>query len=48
MPTASSAEVTVLLKAWRDGDDAALDQLIPVVYEELRRLAGGSGAPSQA
>jgi RNA polymerase sigma-70 factor, ECF subfamily len=39
MPTAPSAEVTVLLKAWRDGDDAALDQLIPVVYEELRRLA---------
>lgn len=33
------ADVTSLLHAWRDGDPAALDQLMPVVYEELRRLA---------
>jgi RNA polymerase sigma factor (TIGR02999 family) len=25
---------------WRDGDKAALDRLIPLVYKELRRLAG--------
>jgi len=32
-------EVTLLLHAWRDGDAAALDQLIPLVYKELHRLA---------
>lgn len=31
--------VTQLLAAWGDGDQAALDQLVPMVYEELRRLA---------
>jgi len=29
----------MLLRAWADGDAAALDRLTPVVYEELRRLA---------
>src|SRR6202158_3534996 len=33
------AEVTVLLKAWSAGDQAALDRLMPVVYGELRRIA---------
>jgi RNA polymerase sigma-70 factor (ECF subfamily) len=32
-------EVTQLLVAWGDGDRAALDQLTPLVYEELHRLA---------
>jgi RNA polymerase sigma factor (TIGR02999 family) len=32
-------EVTQLLTAWRQGDQAALQRLTPVVYEELRRLA---------
>src|SRR5262245_30147031 len=31
--------VTRLLHAWRGGDKSALDQLIPIVYHELRRLA---------
>jgi len=31
--------VTVLLQQWRGGDDRALDALMPVVYDELRRLA---------
>ena len=31
--------VTQLLINWRNGDKAALDQLTPLVYEELRRLA---------
>ncbi len=35
----SPQEVTELLVAWSDGDRAALDQLMPLVYEELRRLA---------
>ncbi|HVR26820.1 MAG TPA: sigma-70 family RNA polymerase sigma factor [Candidatus Polarisedimenticolia bacterium] len=32
-------EVSGLLRAWGDGDRAALDRLTPVVYDELRRLA---------
>jgi RNA polymerase sigma factor (TIGR02999 family) len=32
-------EITVLLRAWGDGDAAALNQLTPLVYDELRRLA---------
>jgi RNA polymerase sigma factor (TIGR02999 family) len=32
-------EVTQLLAAWRDGDQQALDKLMPLVYDELRRLA---------
>ena len=31
--------MTELLLAWRDGDEAALDKLTPLVYRELRRLA---------
>jgi RNA polymerase sigma factor (TIGR02999 family) len=37
--TQSPHEVTHLLLAWRRGDVAALDRLIPLVYEELHRLA---------
>lgn len=37
--TPSPEEVTRLLVAWGDGDHAALDELMPLVYEELRRLA---------
>jgi len=33
------SEVTELLIDWRNGDRNALDKLMPVVYEELRRLA---------
>jgi RNA polymerase sigma factor (TIGR02999 family) len=39
MTTPSSQEVTRLLLAWRDGDEAALEKLLPLVYEELHRLA---------
>jgi RNA polymerase sigma factor (TIGR02999 family) len=35
----SAQEVTQLLQAWRNGDQTALDRLIPLVYEELRQLA---------
>jgi RNA polymerase sigma factor (TIGR02999 family) len=34
-----SAQITVLLKAWGGGDGAALDQLTPLVYAELHRMA---------
>ena len=32
-------EVSGLLQAWSAGDQTALDQLTPIVYDELRRLA---------
>lgn len=32
-------EITEQLIAWSNGDAAALDKLIPVVYQELRRMA---------
>jgi len=32
-------EITQLLLSWSEGDEAALDRLIPIVYPELRRLA---------
>ena len=35
-----SQGVTKLLKQWRDGDSRALDELVPIIYNELRRLAG--------
>lgn len=33
-------EITQWLQAWQDGDATALDRLLPLVYGELRRLAG--------
>jgi RNA polymerase sigma factor (TIGR02999 family) len=39
MTKPSPEEVSQLLSLWSDGDAGALDQLVPVVYGELRRLA---------
>ena len=36
MPTLSPQEVTLLLQAWSQGEESALQKLIPLVYEELR------------
>ena len=38
-PSVSQRRVTDLLARWSDGDDAALMELTPLVYDELRRLA---------
>ena len=35
----ASHEITKLLKDWSNGDSGALDKLIPLVYDELHRLA---------
>lgn len=35
----SPQEISHLLSAWSDGDQAALNELVPLVYEELRRIA---------
>lgn len=32
-------EVTMLLKAWSEGDSSALEKLAPLIYSELQRLA---------
>ena len=37
--TGSDESVVVLLTRWKSGDEAALDSLIPIVYNELHRLA---------
>ena len=39
MSTHSPQEITRLLVAWGDGDESALAELTPLVYEELHRLA---------
>ena len=39
MVTPSPKSITQLLIEWRNGDEAALDSLIPLVYDEMRRLA---------
>src|SRR6266508_596606 len=39
MVEAVSQEITQLLLAWNEGDEKALDALIPLVHEELHRLA---------
>jgi RNA polymerase sigma factor (TIGR02999 family) len=41
MATSSPGAVTALLRAWSDGDEGALERLIPLVEAELRRLARG-------
>jgi RNA polymerase sigma factor (TIGR02999 family) len=39
-PGPGAHDLTRLLARWHCGDDAALDQVLPLVYDELRRLAG--------
>ena len=34
-------QVTELLQDWRQGDDQALQELLPILYADLRKLAGG-------
>ncbi len=41
MAASSTHEITQLLVAWSDGDQAALEKLTPLVYQELHRLAQG-------
>ena len=40
MATPSASDITRLLVEWSDGDESALDELMPLVYQELRRIAG--------
>ena len=38
-PERKASEITQMLRKWSDGDAQALDNLLPLVYEELRRQA---------
>ena len=40
MATRSPQGVTQLLERWSRGDESALEELMPLVYDELHRLAG--------
>ena len=37
--TSSTHQVTHLLRAWGEGEQSALDELVPLVYQEMHRLA---------
>lgn len=39
-PDSPPGDVTGLLLAWGRGEEKALEELVPLVYDELRRLAG--------
>ncbi|MEM7168489.1 MAG: ECF-type sigma factor [Planctomycetota bacterium] len=39
MADAACYEITRLLRSWREGEPRALDELMPLVYDRLRRLA---------
>ena len=39
MAQASSGDVTALLQAWGEGDEAALQELVPLVHSQLRQAA---------
>ena len=41
MEKSDAGEVTRLLVSWSGGNQGALDELVPVVYRELRRMAAG-------
>ncbi len=40
MDATERGQITLLLRSWSNGDKSALDRLTPVVYNELRKLAG--------
>ncbi|NGX16289.1 sigma-70 family RNA polymerase sigma factor [Wenzhouxiangella sp. XN24] len=40
--SADDRQITQLLKRWSDGDEAAFAALAPLVYDELRKLAGNA------
>ena len=38
-PSPASSDVTALLIEWSHGDEAALERLLPLIYDECRRIA---------
>jgi len=48
MPTEIASEITLVLQALRRGDGRASEDLLPLVYDELRRLAAARMAQESA
>jgi RNA polymerase sigma factor (TIGR02999 family) len=48
MDTQPDSDITLLLDRWSDGDEAALNELLPLLYTELRRTAGAYMASQRA
>jgi RNA polymerase sigma factor (TIGR02999 family) len=44
----TDSEITLLLDRWSEGDDKALEQLLPLIYSELHRTAGAYMASQRA
>lgn len=42
MPNSTSHQISLLLDRWNHGDKLALEHLMPLVYDELRRMARGA------
>jgi RNA polymerase sigma-70 factor, ECF subfamily len=40
MHNATESDATQILKSWSEGDQSAPERLVPLVYQELRRVAG--------
>lgn len=38
--TPAQTNITLILERWTNGEESALDELIPLIYQDLRRLAG--------
>ena len=43
----SGGDITRLLHQWQEGDPAALDEALPAVWGELRRIAGHNPTPQE-
>ena len=41
LASSENHELTTLLRSWSDGDERAFDQVLPIVYDELHRMALG-------
>src|SRR5690349_8076413 len=39
MKSPQSDQITELLQSWNDGDQGAIEKLMPLIYDELHRLA---------
>ena len=40
LAASEAGEVTLMLDRWADGDERAIDDLLPIVYDQLRSMAG--------
>ena len=48
LPVSPMSDVTRILSAIEQGDPHAAEQLLPLVYDELRKLAAAEAGPGEA